>query len=149
MARIEWNESYTCNIELIDEQHREILGFINQLDDAITQRDRDTVGLILNDMVSAIINHFEFEEELMAQSGYGHLNAHKKLHDRFIEKLTQYTQRYDSGECIVEEIQPFLVTWFPHHTDEDKDYSAGVADELNDGARKKKGWFSRTFGSKS
>lgn len=146
MAHIEWLDHYTCNVELIDEQHRNLLILINRLDDIIPSRDRDAVGLVLNELVSATIDHFEFEEKLMASSGYGHLNAHKKLHDLFIKKLTRYTQHYDTGECIVDAIHPFLVKWFSHHIDEDKDYCAGVAAEMNESSNKKKGWFTRTFG---
>jgi hemerythrin len=145
MAHIEWLDSFTCNIELIDEQHKEILDHINQLDGATATRDREAVGRVLNLLVSAVISHFEFEEELMAQSGYGYLKAHKKLHDRFIERLVVFTQRYDAGECIVEEISPFLESWIAHHIIEDRDFCQGIASEIN-GPQRKPGWFSRTFG---
>lgn len=146
MAHIEWLDSYTCNIEIIDEQHQKILSLINRLDDLIAGRDRAAIGLVLDELVSVIIGHFEFEEELMGESGYGHLKAHKKLHDRFIAKLVAYTQQYDTGECIVDAIHPFLEKWFAHHMDEDKDYCMDVAAEMHESPEKKKGWFSRTFG---
>ncbi len=149
MAHIEWRESYTCGIELIDDQHKEIISLVNRVDDAVATRDREEVGRVLNRLVSVVINHFEFEEELMAQSGYGFLKAHKKLHDRFIEKLVTFTQRYDAGECIVEEVRPFLESWIEHHIDEDRDYCEDVAAEMNAPAQQKKGWFARTFGGKS
>ena len=145
MAHLEWLPSYTCNIEIIDEQHMHILELINQLDDLIPTKDRSAVGQVLNDLVSTIINHFEFEEELMGKSGYGHLKAHTTLHNRFTAKLVAYTQQYDTGECIIDAIHPFLVKWFPYHIEEDKDYCSDVAAEMNP-EQNKKGWFSRTFG---
>ncbi len=147
MAHIDWLESHYCHIDIIDEQHIHILKLINQLDDTLSSRDREKVGHVLNQIVSTIISHFEFEEELMAASGYGHLKAHKRLHDRFAEKLLSFAQRYDNGECIVEEFHPFLQEWFRHHIEEDKDYCLSAAAEMNAGQTKKKGWFARTFGS--
>lgn len=149
MAHFEWHDGYNCGIELIDGQHQEIVNLVNQLDDVAAKRDREAVGQILNRLVSVVIQHFEFEEELMTQSGHGYLKAHKKLHDRFIERLVNFTQRFDSGECVVEEIAPFLRGWLPHHINEDKDFCAGVAAELNGPKKKDKGWFSRTFGGNS
>ncbi|MEN8169874.1 MAG: bacteriohemerythrin [Pseudomonadota bacterium] len=146
MAHIEWLDSYTCNIELLDGQHQKILSLINRLDDLVASKDRDAIGQVLNELVSVIIDHFEFEEELLGQTGYGHLKAHKKLHDRFVTKLFAYTQQYDTGECIIDAIHPFLEKWFVHHMEEDKDFCADVAAEMNEAQKKKKGWFSRTFG---
>ncbi len=148
MAHIEWLESYSCGIELIDDQHKEIISLVNRLGDSVATQDRDEMGEVLNRLVSVVINHFEFEEELMEQSGYGYLKAHKKLHDRFVEKLVTFTQRYDAGECIIEEIRPFMQNWVSHHISEDRDYCQEVAAELNASQSNKKGWFARTFGTK-
>lgn len=153
MARIEWLDSHYCNIDTIDEQHINILKLINELDQAAANRDREKVGHVLNDIVATIISHFEFEEELMSASGYGHLKAHKKLHDRFVEKLVNFAQRYDAGECIIDEFHPFLQEWFHRHIEEDRDYCLSAAAEMNastekEKSEKDKGWFARTFGSK-
>lgn len=146
MAHIDWLDRYQCNIDIIDEQHLNILKLINELDDVITDRNREVVGQLLSEIITTVISHFEFEEELMAASGFGHLKAHKKLHDRSVEKLVNFSQRYDTGECIIEEFHPFLQEWFTHHMDEDKDYCVSAAAEMNAPQNKKKGWFDRTFG---
>lgn len=146
MAHIDWLDNHYCNIDTIDEQHINILKFINQLDDAATARDRERVGRILSTLLAAIMSHFEFEEELMGASGYGHLKAHKKLHDRFVAKLAEFSQRYDNGDCIIDDFLPFLQEWFHHHIEEDKDYCLSAAAEMNAPLKKKKGWFARTFG---
>lgn len=146
MAHIDWLDSYNFHIDIIDEQHIGILNLINQLDDAVGSRCREKVGPVLNEIVAAITSHFEFEEELMSASGYGHLGAHKKLHDRFIGRLVDFAQRYDSGECIIEEFHPFLQVWFGRHMEEDKDFCLNAAAEMNAPQKRKKGWFGRTFG---
>lgn len=146
MAYIEWLDRYNCHIDTIDGQHREIFNLINQLADAAADRDREVVGRLLSEIISIVIRHFEFEEQLMDASGFGHLNAHKKLHNRSVEKLLTFSQRFDAGECIIEEFHPFLSEWFAHHMEDDKDYCVNAAAEMNAAPGKKKGWFARTFG---
>lgn len=148
MTHIQWRDSYNFHIDSIDEQHREIVRQINALDDAVAGRDREAVGRVLNALVSCVITHFEFEEELMAASGHGFLKAHKRLHDRFIERLLDYSHRFDRGECIIEEFHPFLLDWFARHIEEDKDYGISAAAEMNAPAAPKKGWLSRAFGKR-
>jgi hemerythrin len=57
-----------------------------------------------------------------------------------------FTQRFDAGECIVKEISSFLTNWITHHINEDQDFCAGIAEEMNGPQNKEKGWFARTFG---
>lgn len=148
MDPIEWQECNNCGIELIDSQHRDILALINSLRDHIGTRNRVEVEQVLNRLISTVIGHFEFEEQLMAGSGYGYLNAHKRLHDRFIERLVKYSQRFDAGECIVEELTTFLEQWVEHHMRDDRDFCSDVAAEMNAPKKREQGWFARTFGGK-
>jgi len=148
MAHLQWLDSYRIHIDMIDQQHLQLMRLINKLDDAVTGRDREAVGQVLNELTSAVLNHFEFEEKLMAETGHGHLKAHKKLHDRFTEKLVNFAHLFDGGECIIEEFHPFLLEWFARHIEEDKDYGVTAAAEMNAPSDKKPGWLRRTFGKK-
>ncbi|MDH5784116.1 MAG: bacteriohemerythrin [Chromatiales bacterium] len=138
-------------IGVIDDQHEEILGLINSLTKSAKSGQRDRVETMVDSIVPIILAHFEFEEELMEQADYTYLKVHKRLHDHFIQRLADYTHRFDNGESIAVEMANFMSSWLRgHFTREDRDYSPQVLAEMsgltNDAAAlDSNSWFSRTL----
>ncbi len=48
---MEWNESYNIGIDVIDNQHRQILDYINALEEIRSTGQRDRIKEILNDLI--------------------------------------------------------------------------------------------------
>ncbi len=134
-------------ISVIDDQHQEIFALVGSLETIASGGDRQIIGKHIDHILSLTLSHFEFEEELMAQASYPFLKAHKRLHDHFMRRFIAYTQRFDSGEDVTEELVPFLSNWLQNHfRQEDKDYSPSILAEIQGGSDKpRKGWLSRTL----
>ena len=48
---MKWNESYNIGIEVIDNQHRQILDYINALEKIRVSGDRNQIKEVLDDLI--------------------------------------------------------------------------------------------------
>ncbi len=151
MAKFVWTDQLSVGIDVIDQQHRRIVEYINQLDDARTSgHSRQEVGYLINELVDYTISHFGFEESLQEEAGYPFAKSHKKVHDLFTQRVGDFLLRYEKGEDISKVLNSLLVTWlFNHIKRDDADYVASVKANLarqNEFIERKKGLFARLFG---
>ncbi len=145
---VEWVSDLDTGISVIDDQHKRLLSYINQLAGDL---DRASVGRVLADLVDYTVSHFAFEESLQEQAGYRHVKSHKDVHAKFIENVASFVQRYDNGEDVVEDLYIMLSTWLINHIKrEDMAYVSEVKttmiDIISDKIRKEDAaWVSRYF----
>jgi hemerythrin len=124
---IKWSNSLDTGIEVIDAQHRRIVAYINSLEDARLAGDRNRIGNVLEQLVDYTQSHFGFEEALMEEAGYKFLRPHRKVHELFIRRISEFTVRSAKGEDVSEELQRVLSTWLLNHiASEDRDYAPAV-----------------------
>ena len=71
---------YNTGIDVIDDQHKRILDYINQIDQ---NTDRHHTKQILDDIIDYTQSHFTFEESLQEEAGYKYRVPHKRVHDLF------------------------------------------------------------------
>jgi hemerythrin len=71
MGKIEWDNSLSVGVDLIDEQHKTLLERLNDLSNAVEMSHGETeTGKTLDFMVDYTDFHFSAEEKLMAEQGY-------------------------------------------------------------------------------
>lgn len=151
MSKFVWTEQLNTGIEVIDQQHRRIVEYINQLEDARANGyPRAEVGSIINELVDYTISHFAFEESMQEEAGYPFSTSHKKVHDLFTKRVAEYQTRFNDGEDVTKALSSLLVTWlFNHIKRDDVDYVESVQTNLqrpHEFVEKKKGLFARLFG---
>lgn len=151
MGKFVWTEQLCIGIDVIDQQHRRIVEYINQLDEARSSgQSREEIGWLLNELVDYTISHFGFEESLQEDANYPFVNAHKKVHELFAKRVAEYQARLNNGEDISKELNSLLVTWlFNHIKRDDADYVETVKGHLQQQSgvtEKKKSLFARLFG---
>jgi len=146
MAHIEWTDSLDTGIEVIDNQHKRIVEYINKLDDTRENHSLEEVGKVLDELIDYTLSHFTFEESLMEEAGYPFVNAHKKVHQLFVRRVGEYVQRFKMGEDITEELLNTLKAWLINHIrNDDNDYADSVRDNMNIISKKSGGWLSKLF----
>lgn len=150
---ISWTADLDTGIPLIDQQHRRIVDFINHLEVAKNAGDKEAVKQIVYDCVNYTLSHFAFEESLQEEAGYAYCKPHKKVHELFARKVSEYQERMDLGDDVAEELHATLARWLVNHIKrDDADYVESVRASMAPGARaraeenKKTGWFRRLFG---
>ena len=85
------------------------------------------VAGVIEELVDYTQSHFAFEESLMKEAGYKFLEMHKKVHELFIRRVSDFTLRFAKGEDIAGEVHVMLVRWLSNHiANEDRDYVDAV-----------------------
>lgn len=127
MAHLVWTKDLNTGIDVIDGQHRRFVDYINQLHDAHLKSDRTAIGEVIESLVDYTISHFGFEEMLMEDAGYEFLRPHKKVHELFIKRVSEYQMRFKAGEDVSEELHNLLSRWlFNHIRNDDAAYVSTV-----------------------
>ncbi|NCB55450.1 MAG: bacteriohemerythrin, partial [Epsilonproteobacteria bacterium] len=73
MAYWVWEPAFSVGIAVIDNQHKRIIDYINELNNALVYRDSEKAKEVLSYLVDYTLSHFSFEESLMQEAGYAML----------------------------------------------------------------------------
>jgi hemerythrin len=69
---------------------------------------------------------------MLEEAGYKFLKPHKKVHELFIKRITEFTMRAAKGEDIADELHSMLAKWLLNHiANEDRDYAMLVKQMVN------------------
>ncbi|MFH0984261.1 MAG: bacteriohemerythrin [Candidatus Omnitrophota bacterium] len=125
MPRIIWEEKYSVNIEVIDQQHKHLIKVLGSLFDGLgKERGKEFLGKIIWDLVQYAAEHFTTEEVFMRQYDFPGYEAHKKEHEDFKVKVSAFREDFEAGKVTLSmEVMGFLTDWLAHHILEvDKEY---------------------------
>ena len=148
MAFLIWQDDLNTGIEVIDTQHRRIVEMINHLHTMHAGTERMVVGEVIDELVDYTLSHFAFEEALMEDAGYTFSHAHKRVHEVFTKRVSEYRMRFSAGEDVTDELKHMLSRWlFNHIRSDDKAYADSVKQHLNQFAREHQqgGWLKRSM----
>jgi hemerythrin len=117
MPMIEWNDSYSVKIPSIDAQHKQLMGYLNQLFDAMMEgKGGDVVTPILDSLVSYTREHFALEEGYFARCGYPDAAAHKEEHQKLIAQVADFQVQVHRKEAkVTTDLMDFLKNWLIKH----------------------------------
>jgi len=77
-------------VKHIDDEHRYFLTIINKACDACARGNHQAFPLIIDELLDHFREHFETEENFMAETNSPELIAHKIEHQQFYNKLVSY-----------------------------------------------------------
>ncbi len=125
MNMVQWNDEYSVDIQEIDEQHKCIVQYINELYEALAKKDsRDLVADVIQKLVEYTKIHFAVEETLMRVFHYADYDQHKAIHDKIVLQVLDYQGKFLAGDDKVGMVLlMFLKGWlFEHINKVDKHY---------------------------
>ena len=126
MALVVWNQNLSVNINSIDEQHKKLIGMLNEFYDHIADRsNKENISKLLDSMKKYTIEHFTYEETIMKKHEYPMFDSHKKEHDKFVARVNDLQERFTAGRLVLSlEVTSFLLDWLKKHIQViDKQYS--------------------------
>lgn len=125
MDLIKWDDQLSVHVAEIDEQHRKLIGMINNFYETIRDKKKAALGDLLNSLVDYTMYHFSTEEKYMDKFRYRDTEAHKKEHKLFTEKVLEVKKRFDDGRLVITfEVTNFIKDWIVKHVmGTDKRYS--------------------------
>jgi len=131
---VEWHDSYSVGIDTIDDDHKKLLGMINQLQTAAHYKtDKTSIEEILNGLVDYTQYHFTREEGMMRESEYPDFDEHKKQHEEMISQVNKFVDEYRiDGTKTIEEVAMYLKTWLINHINgSDQKYAPYLKEKHN------------------
>lgn len=129
-----WSPALEVGHPAIDEQHRELCRRIRGLREAMQQRRTSTeMGTLVTYLHRYCREHFEIEEQVMAEHGFPGAAAHHAQHVAFERRLGAYESSFgEKGPSarVVLELKDFLQDWWVEHVEgPDQDLGAHLAAE--------------------
>ena len=84
MVNVEWNDGLSVGVELIDDQHKLLIGKIDNLAKALEEhKDANETMKILDFLMDYTEFHFGTEEMHMQKYNYPGYEKHKLEHEKF------------------------------------------------------------------
>ncbi|MCA6063780.1 bacteriohemerythrin [Thalassolituus marinus] len=128
---VSWNRSLETGIDIIDQQHRQLVKLLNDLaHQYVYGLEPDQLKEIVDGLVDYAAYHFETEEGLWVEAFEGDewFTRHHRSHDGFVGKVRSMQARIEQSPSLagVDDLLSFLVSWLAHHILHD-DRSMAVA----------------------
>lgn len=117
MALLNWKPEYSVGVPSVDDDHRQMIGMINDLHDRLGGRsDPEAVEMFLGDIHAAIAAHFALEERFMHKAEYKEYEDHKEDHEQLLDQLRDLMDEHlDDPEVGNELLKQRLTDWFGEH----------------------------------
>ncbi len=117
MRVFEWNNQLSTGIDKIDDQHKKLVGLVNDLADAMRAgKSRDVIAKVLDELGEYTKSHFGFEEAAFSKYGYPRAEEHAKSHGELIRELAELSRKHEAGAIgISVEVLGFVTEWVRGH----------------------------------
>jgi len=100
---VQWQNSYSVNIKLIDEQHMELIKLTNKLFASCMagqQKSKEAFLEIVRSAVDYTGYHFSTEEKIMERINYPGYSAHRKEHKDFVREVYIKVDEFKAGKIL-------------------------------------------------
>jgi hemerythrin len=119
MVKIEWDDSLSVGIHLIDEQHKMLIQRLQALVHAIeTYQSVNEIVKTLDFLIEYTNFHFSTEEKHMTETKYPGLTSHRAHHEEFkatLQSLTVDFEEDGATRALAESVNVFLMNWLVKH----------------------------------
>ena len=122
MALMEWDRSMSVGVEVLDDQHKELIRLINEAYGAIQKHDEHAVGDLIDKMRDYALLHFATEEGMMEKYKVPDFDGHKFQHAKFNQDVEKFkTKQFERTN--LSQIFVYLSRWLVTHImEEDRKY---------------------------
>lgn len=112
-----WSDILTIGLDVIDEHHHYLVDLTNELHTAVAEGlGSKAIGRTLRALERYTHVHFEEEERLMRQFGYGQYTQHLEQHRAFCDKIEEFWKELKvSPLTLGYEATHYLREWLIHH----------------------------------
>ena len=116
MPFIHWTPDLDTGFDDIDDQHKVLVQYINDLYDAREAGNPEAIEEVFQHLIDYTVEHFSYEEMMLLEANYHLLEPHKKVHANFVNKMNVYQNRYRNGDKeALDELLNLLEGWLFRH----------------------------------
>jgi len=116
MEFMPWKDEYSINVSSIDNQHKKLVSLLNQLYKGMMKVETVDIKKVVKDLIEYTVIHFSFEEDIFSKINYSDTENHKKEHQTFIDKASDFQKMLLNGDAKLDaELMIFLKNWLKDH----------------------------------
>jgi hemerythrin len=118
MPLMEWTEKLSVGVAQYDNEHKKLVGMVNELYDGMQAgHGKEVVGAILDRLIDYTKTHFANEEKAFVTLNYPDYLSHKAEHDALTRQVMEVQKKYKAGASVVlsMEVMSFLKNWLVKH----------------------------------
>jgi diguanylate cyclase (GGDEF)-like protein/hemerythrin-like metal-binding protein len=133
-----WNKNFETGVEIIDEQHKNLVSLLNKLTVTLIYDDSFEVARVFEEMAAYAEYHFKTEEAIWAPcfKDDAWLTSHQEIHSSFIPSVLKLKE--EQGDMplreTMEHILKFLIHWLVYHIVDSDKRMAIVLENMQAGA---------------
>jgi hemerythrin len=112
-----WKDSMSVKSEEIDNQHKKLVGMLNELYMAfINKEHKEKMDAVINQLIDYTRYHFDTEEKYFIAFRYPDKENHIKEHKQFKEKINEFVKDYKANSnTLTYKVINFLRDWLMNH----------------------------------
>ena len=136
MELFKWKSDYEIHFPKVDDQHKGLVGMINELYKAKVAGDTDeAIAQTLGKLLHYVNIHFKDEEAAMKEWHYPGLKEHHQQHEKLEADVQELQKKLLTGRGVATfELLNFLSEWLKVHIIEsDKEFGLFVEDQQRKG----------------
>lgn len=116
MTHIEWTSELDVNVAAMNDQHKILINYMNQLSDKVEAGETgEKLKPLLDKLVNFAIKHFQDEEAYMEKIAYDGLARHKLQHQRLLANMQTFLDEFNQKGQLTDEFFRFLKVWLMSH----------------------------------
>ena len=126
MPIIIWNETFRVGIDILDEQHKKLIEYVNLFyDNLYAQKCPDILIPMLSNLYDYTYYHFKIEEKILLQNNHPNIVEHTNDHNTILSTLDSYRCKLSTGslKLSIEMINYFKNTFILHIITSDKSHT--------------------------
>jgi hemerythrin-like metal-binding protein len=99
---ISWNDNLSVGVPEIDEEHRQFVARVNDLNKAIVEgKGKAEIERLLDLMLMEAAHHFWNEQQLLARRNYPGLAEHTSKHTQLMAQLNRVMQQFNQADMSI------------------------------------------------
>lgn len=115
---VQWNPSFETGLQFIDQEHAGLLTQLNALIELLARDAPLPEWLpLLDQLISAVGEHFAHEEQIMDNIGYPGYHAHRAQHQHLLQEVAEFRAQTMTAGVAKETLATvrFLKFWVLKH----------------------------------
>ena len=115
LDKVQWSDQYLIGIDIIDEQHRQLIETVNQLIVVPEGVDESVyVEEATLEMLSYAMYHLRTEEAILQKHNFPDYTEHKAEHSKFVHHMNEMIHNQKDMLQRVKLLE-YLVPWITQH----------------------------------
>jgi len=117
---LEWKDEFNSGVEEVDEQHKQLVGLLNSLEQLIAEGidSGPEVESLLDSLASDTVAHFSFEEGCMMRYKCPAAQQNKEAHAQFLKIFTGFQNEIEENgldSALLTRLHGTAAGWFVAH----------------------------------